>query len=44
MFKLSLLLPSFVVLFLITCSNVRQQETKNALHVFSVFPPLYLLM
>lgn len=40
MFKLSLLLPSFVVLYLITCSNLNLQEAKNALHVFSVFPPL----
>lgn len=44
MFKLLLLLSSFVVLFLITSSNLHQQETQNTLHVFSVFPPLYLPM
>lgn len=29
MFKLSFLLFSFVVLFLITCSNLHEQETKD---------------
>lgn len=44
MFKLSLLLPSFVVIFLITSYNLYQPETQKASHGFSIFFPLYLLM